>query len=120
MIDIHNLKAIVQAEFADIVLQVVVTDLTELRILLADNSFVDVWYSPRKNHKYSYHWEHQHLDGSIYRHDNAPHVRWSAISTFPKHFHNGAENQVEASSLADEPTAAIREFMQFVKSRLSE
>lgn len=120
MIDIHKLKELVLAEFSGIVEQVLVTDITELRILLSDGSFVDVWYSPRQAHKYSYHWERQHLDGSIYRHDNAPHVRWSTIETFPKHFHKGAEHQVEASFLADEPTQAIREFMLFVKSRLAD
>ena len=118
MVDVHRLKAIVLAEFADIVIQVLVTDITELRILLTDTSFVDVWYSPRQAHKFSYHWERQHLDGTIYRHDNAPHVRWNTVESFPKHFHNGAEHQVEASWLADEPTDAIREFMQFVRNRL--
>lgn len=41
-----------------------------LRLFLADNSFLEIWISKKK---YLYHW--QRKDGSLYRHDNAPHKK---------------------------------------------
>ena len=57
----------------------------KLRLEIIDGSVVDIFYSVTG--KYSYHWERSLIDGSIYRHDNAPHKRWQRIKTFPKHFH---------------------------------
>ena len=87
-----------------------------LRIFLRDGSFVDVWLS--FTGKYSYHWEHRHLNGFLYRHDNAPHRRWDRIETFPKHFHDGSEENVMVSYISDEPREAVREFLRFIRSKL--
>ena len=87
-----------------------------LRILLKDESFVDVWLSTTG--KYSYHWEQRHVRGLIHRHDNAPHYRWKEIKTFPKHFHNGSEDNVEESTISDDPVEAVREFLSFIRSKL--
>jgi hypothetical protein len=93
IIDARRLKEIAEIEFSDIVEDVIITDINELRIILVDNSFIDVWYSLKLEGRYSYHWERRHLDNSIYRHNNAPHVRWQEVKTFPKHFHNGDEDR---------------------------
>lgn len=84
----------------------------KLRIHICDGSFIDIYYSV-KNH-YSYHWDRRLVNKTIYRHDNAPHRRWKDISTFPKHFHNGSEDNVIASEISDEPELALREFLKFV------
>jgi len=85
----------------------------KLRIYLLDGSFLDVWLSI--SGKYSYHWERRHVDGKIYRHDNAPHSAWRRVKTFPRHFHEGEEKNVVESMISSEPREAIREFLRFIK-----
>jgi hypothetical protein len=118
IIDVRRLKETAEIEFSDIVEDVIITDINELRIILIDGSFVDIWYSLKLEGRYSYHWERKHLDGSIYRHNNAPHVRWQEVKTFPKHFHNGDEDRVIDSDINDEPGEALKEFLLFIRKKL--
>jgi len=118
IINTKKLKEIAEIEFSDIVEDVYITDVNELRIFLVDGSFIDIWYSLKLKNRYSYHWERKHINGSIYRHDNAPHQRWNYVSTFPKHFHNKKEEIVEESYINEDPTEALREFLTFVKKIL--
>jgi len=90
----------------------------KLRIHLLDGSFVDVWCSSKGD--YSFHWERRFVNGSLYRHDNAPHARWRYVPTFPKHFHNGREDNVESSFISDSHEEALRDFLDFVRGRLAE
>jgi len=60
------------------------------------------------------------LDGTIYRHDNAPHSRWRSVATFPRHFHEGSETRVVESHLSQVPEEALREFLTFVRDRLQD
>ncbi|MEM3464072.1 MAG: DUF6516 family protein [Candidatus Bathyarchaeia archaeon] len=87
-----------------------------LRIFLLDGSFVDVWLS--SSGKYSYHWEHRHIRGLIHRHDNAPHSRWRKIKTFPKHFHDGMEDNVRESNIPEDPLSGTEYFLNFVRAFL--
>ena len=41
----ERLRELAEVELADIVLQAFVPDINELRIILSDDSFVDVWFS---------------------------------------------------------------------------
>lgn len=90
----------------------------KLRLELVDGSIVDIFHSITG--EYSYHWERALIDGSIYRHDNGPHQRWRDIKTFPKHFHNGAEDMCQASDLSDDPRLALEEFLMFVRHKLAQ
>ncbi len=92
----------------------------KLRLNIIDGSVIDVFLS--SSGRYSYHWERRPLDGTLYRHDNAPHVRWRHIETFPKHFHNGSEvdQDCEGSHISDQPEEALREFLRFVEEKLAE
>ena len=119
-IDLDRLREVAEVEFADIVEHVYSPDLNELRIILTDGSFVDLWFSLRLEGRYSYHWERKALDGRIYRHDNAPHKRWRGVKTFPKHLHDGSEEQVIESSISDAPEEALRQFLTFVRDKLQE
>ena len=118
LIDIERLREIAEVEFAGIVIETFVPDINELRIILSDGSFVDVWFSLRLPGRYSYHWERRAIDGKIYRHDNAPHNRWQSVMTFPRHFHNGSESNVIESHISEAPTDALREFLTFVRDRV--
>jgi len=118
IIDTEKLKEIAEIEFAAIVEDVLVTDINELRIVLIDGSYLDLWFSLKLRGRYSYHWERKFINGSIFRHDNAPHMRWKDIPTFPKHFHNGSEEIVISSRIADNPELALKEFLTFVTEHI--
>jgi hypothetical protein len=87
----------------------------KLRLHIRDGTYADIWVSPNLQ-RYAYHWEQRAVRGLIHRHDNAP--DHPEIGTFPKHFHNGSEEQIEASAIADDPPSALREFLTFIKSSL--
>jgi len=44
-IDVDQLKAIAEIEFADLVLEAFIPDMNRLRIILLDGSVIDVWFS---------------------------------------------------------------------------
>jgi hypothetical protein len=92
-------------------------DPLKLRLDIVDGSLLDTFISA--SGRYSYHWERRLTsDGDLYRHDNAPHIRWRSVLTFPKHFHDGSENNVTESHIGDEPEEAMREFLGFVRLKL--
>lgn len=118
--DIQKLKDIAEIEFGDIVEDVSTTDINQLRIIIKEGSFIDVWYSLKIEGRYSYHWERKHIDGRVYRHDNAPHKKWRYTTTFPKHFHDGEEEKVIESNIHKMPDEGLREFLYFVRQKLIE
>ncbi|MCK4764042.1 MAG: hypothetical protein KAW12_17720 [Candidatus Aminicenantes bacterium] len=118
IVDLPRLKEIAEIEFYEIVSDVIMKDINELRIILIDGSFIDLWFSLKLEGRFSYHWERGHVDGSIYRHDNAQHRKWKAVPTFPKHFHIGDEETVVESNLDDEPGKGLSAFLSFVKGKI--
>jgi len=90
----------------------------KLRLEVVEGSIVDIHLS--RTGKYSYHWERRFIDGSIYRHDNAPHKSWQHVQTFPKHFHNGSQEAVQESYISDDPLLAMDQFLKFVRVKLAE
>ncbi len=120
----RQLLALAKAKFADVVVDGAVMTLStgdpqKLRLLIADGSLIDVYLS--KSGRYSYHWERRMIgEGTIYRHDNAPHPRWQYVSTFPKHFHNGQEENVIESYLSSDPSEALSEVLRFARAKLTE
>jgi hypothetical protein len=112
---------VVTTEFSDIAVDVQLRytpsgAVERLRIFLVDETFVDIWLS--LSGKYSYHWEQRHLRGCIHRHDNAPHKKWREVKTFPKHFHDGKEDNVKESTIPNEPTEAVSYFLSFVRNSI--
>jgi hypothetical protein len=118
LVDVERLREIAQMEFVGIVVEAIIPDINELRIILTDGSFVDVWFSLKLQGRYSFHWERRALDGKIYRHDNSPHRRWESVATFPRHFHDGSETNVSESQISEIPEDALREFLAFVRARI--
>jgi len=117
MTRLEKLRRIAEVEYHVIVTFTEIMQ-NKLRIYLIDNSFIDVGFSVKVPGRYSYHWERRHVDQTIYRHDNFPDPRWKEISTYPKHFHKGSENQVEESYISDDPETGIRQFMEFVQRKI--
>ena len=114
MADLTELQHLARSEFADIVVDVYRID-AKLRILLIDESYLDFWWSEVQAGRFAHHWNRQNVDGSIYRHDNAPHRRWAHISTFPQHYHCEREESVIESFLPEQPQAAVRTFLEFCR-----
>jgi hypothetical protein len=117
----NKIVEVVLTEFSDIVADAQLRfthsgAIEKLRIFLKDESFIDVWLS--KSGKYSFHWEHRHVRGLIHRHDNAPHNMWKKVKTFPKHFHDGSEENVKDSTIPDDAVSAVDYFLGFVRDFL--
>lgn len=115
-----DLEHVALEEFSDVVLSVQrigrrVKAPLKLRLILRDETFVDVWITP-DGQRYAYHWEQRAKRGLIHRHDNAP--DHPHIATHPKHFHNGSESKVEESHIPNEPAEAMRYFLTFVREHL--
>ncbi len=119
MVNIIEIRSLVQNNYTGIVTGVEVVHSNQLRVSIIDNSYLDIWFSLKLFNRYSYHWERRNIDGTIYRHDNAPHLKWKNILTFPKHFHNKTENNVEESYISDVPHKAVKEMLNFIKKNLN-
>ncbi len=117
MADLLALQRIAESDFADIVLGTRIVD-ARLRILFTDGSYLDFWWSLEIPGRFAHHWERSHVDGTIYRHDNMPHSKWASTPTFPQHYHDGSADHVGESRLPVHPEAALREFLDFVRSRI--
>jgi len=116
-----QLEALATSEFDDIVedaemIHSYTGRVRKLRIILIDQTFVDIWYSA--DGEYSFHWEQSMIRNSIYRHDNAPHGKWSHILTFPRHCHDGVQDNVVESHLSPVPATALREFLSIARKKI--
>ncbi len=114
MVNLNLLRTIAEVEFSDIVTLTSIFD-DKLRVFIIDNSYIDFWWSHKFPGRFAHHWERRHVDGTIYRHDNAPHQKWQHISSFPQHFHFKSDTEVIESKLNPAPQIAIREFLSFVR-----
>jgi len=116
----EQLEQIARTEFADIVVGARPmsrrSDTTvKLRLSIRDGSYVDIRVNPT-GRRYSYHWERRAQEGQIHRHDNAP--DHPEVATYPKHYHNLIEDNVEESHIPDDASEALRFFLSFVRDRL--
>lgn len=117
MISLHQLGLIAESEFADVVqMTEIIRD--KLRVLLHDGSYIDFWWSSQIQGRFAHHWERTHIDGTIYRHDNMPHLRWQHVATFPQHLHNGSPTNVTESHLPTDPEGALRQFLEFARASI--
>lgn len=84
------------------------------RFVLRDGSYIDVQFSA--SGRYSYHWERRHIDGKLYRFDNAPHH--PEVATFPHHLHDGSEEKVVESQISVRPEEAVPQILDFARAKL--
>jgi len=112
------LGRIANVEFAAMVTQVNRLG-SKLRVHLVDKSYIDVYVSRKLPDRFGFHWERGHIDGSVYRYDSFPGVNWSAVSTFPFHFHAGTQETVVAAPFPTDLEQGFRGFPLFVQERLT-
>lgn len=113
----RRLAYVALREFPDVVVSTEIVE-GKLRVFIADGSFLDIWFSEKKKGVYAYHWERRMVDGTIYRHNNLPDREARNLDTFPKHFHERAEENVQESRISDDSEQAIRQFLMFVRKVL--
>ncbi|MCK4821739.1 hypothetical protein KA005_38590 [bacterium] len=118
MVTINDLKRIAEVEFPDIVKEVFSISY-KIRIILIDNSFVDVNLSRKLPDRFGYHWECKDVSGVIFRYDNFPDKNWKKLSTYPYHFHNGSQENVEVTPFPLAVIDGFRAFMEFARNKLS-
>ena len=119
MANLSRLARIAAREFTDIVVATIIIR-DKLRVLLRDGSYIDFWWSGKIPGRFAHHWERTHIDGTIHRHDNMPHLRWQHVATFPQHYHEGSQNHVVDSLLPpDPPEVALRAFLAFAHQKLT-
>lgn len=116
---IDDLKRIAEVEFANIVRETFFVNY-KLRIILIDDSFIDVHLSQSIPNKFSFHWECMNSTEVLYRYDNFPDKRWRTVSTYPHHFHVGSQDIVEASPFPLNSIDGFRAFMEFVWEKMRE
>jgi spore cortex formation protein SpoVR/YcgB (stage V sporulation) len=90
----------------------------KLRIISKDQSFIDVYLSQTIKDKFGFHWETKNKANQIFRYDNVPDKSWKNVTTFPFHFHNSSEQNVEASPFPLKLPEGFRAFMNFVGNKL--
>ena len=112
-----ELSTIALIEFTDIVESTRIVE-NKLRIFLVDGSYVDVWFSIRRPGVFAFHWERRGVNGTIYRYDNVPDKRARGLPTFPKHFHEGSEDNIVGRDFGERPHDILRNFLRYVKERL--
>jgi len=112
-----ELSTIALIEFTDVVESTRIVE-NKLRIFLVDGSYVDVWFSIRRPGTFAFHWERRGVNGTIYRYDNVPDKRARGLPTFPKHFHEGSEDNIVGRDFGERPHDILRNFLRYVKERL--
>jgi hypothetical protein len=115
--DLDRLGEIARIEFADIVVATKILD-AKLRVMLADESYIDFWWSMEISGRFAHHWQRLHVDKTFFRHDNTPDKRWNNVATFPKHYHDGKYENVVESNISANPETALREFLSFARSKI--
>ncbi len=118
MSGLEVLQKIAEIEYRDIVAITFRIDY-KLRIVLNDNSFIDVNVSQKLKNKFGFHWECKGSARRIFRYDNFPDIKWNYVSTFPYHFHDGSDKDVIESPFPEEIIPGFRAFMDFVRKDIN-
>jgi len=115
MITLENIRSIVRDRYVDIVTDILEPTPYKLRLVLTDNSFIDVHISHKVKNSFSFHWERRFIDNTIYRYDNFPDVNFKHLRTFPYHLHYGKEHKALPITFHKRLPKAFVDFMEFVK-----
>ncbi len=113
---LQTLERIARVEFADIISYSQIEN-AKLRLFLANGGFLDVYASIKLQNRFSFHWETCDTLGTIYRYDAFPDPAWNHVATYPYHFHNGSQTNVESAPFSQDLTTGFREFLDFVRKK---
>lgn len=116
--DLETIKEIIENQFLDIVEDILTPSEEKLRVVLKDKSFIDFRISQSVKNRFDFHWERRHIDGSIFRYDNFPDIRFKKLKGFPYHFHYKKENEAVESKFRKTLPAGFVDFMNFARDYL--
>ncbi len=117
-LSVDDLRRIAEIEFVDLVIDSQPIG-EKARLFLFDGSYIDLWLSRKLDRRFGYHWERSHIDGRSYRYDNFPNTAWREVSTYPRHFHQGSQDQVVPAPFSEDLVTGFRQFMNFVRVTLA-
>ncbi len=103
-----------QEHFSEILSETPIIFSDKVRLVFTDGSFMEIRYPV--DSKYSFHWQRE---DEIIRIDTAPHHR--QLSTYPRHMHNGKENDVVEDSVTEIDNTIeenVKCVLGFVRSKL--
>ena len=115
---LEEVRSFAQDRFADIIEEIIEPSPEKVRFVLQDGSFVDIRISQRAKNRFDFHWERRHVDGTIYRYDNFPDMKFKRLKTFPHHLHRGKEEVVISAPFRRSLPYAFLDFMEFVRIKL--
>lgn len=116
--DLKEASKIIENQFLDIVQDILLPSEEKLRLILKDESFIDIRISQKAKNRFDFHWERGHIDKTIFRYDNFPDTRFKKLKTFPYHFHFQKENKVVESNFRKSLPSALIDFMKFVRNKM--
>ncbi|MBU4298975.1 hypothetical protein KJ636_02950 [Patescibacteria group bacterium] len=112
------LQEIIEDQFLNIVKDIFKPSEEKLRVVLKDESFIDIRISQKVKNRFDFHWERGHINGNIFRYDNFPDTHFKHLKSFPFHFHYQKENKIIEVKFRKTLPSAFIDFMNFVKSYL--
>jgi len=115
MVNLKILQKIAEIEFKEIVKHSYIKDY-KLRIILIDESYIDVFLSKKLKDKFGFHWECK--DGKIFRYDNFPDKKARKLKSFPYHFHFENQDNIQESPFRISIEDGFRDFLKFVQLKL--
>ncbi|NIA02342.1 MAG: hypothetical protein GWP15_03085 [Nitrospirae bacterium] len=54
---LERIKQDIEIDFSDIIDEIEISEINEMRIILKDETFIDVWFSLKLPGRYAYHWD---------------------------------------------------------------
>ncbi|KKQ34618.1 MAG: hypothetical protein US50_C0042G0007, partial [Candidatus Nomurabacteria bacterium GW2011_GWB1_37_5] len=79
----QEIRYIIEDRFLDIVDEIFEPTAEKVRLALKDKSFIDIRVSRLIKNRFDLHWERSHVDGTIYRYDNFPDIKFKKLKNFP-------------------------------------
>ncbi len=118
MTSIGDLKHLAEIHYFDIIKSAQIINF-KLRLILINDSFIDINLSSKIPGKFGFHWETKNDNNELFRYDNFPDIKWQNVETYPFHFHYGSQENVIKSPFPQEIPQAFHAFMKFVRDRIS-
>lgn len=78
--DLEAIREIIEDQFLDITRDILKPSEEKLRVVLNDESFIDIRISQTVKNRFDFHWERRHIDKSVFRYDNFPDVHFKKIN----------------------------------------
>lgn len=117
----HGLEELVRVALdhaADLIVAILEPSPYKRRLVFHDHSFLDLYLSISQEGIYAFHFERHHIDGTIFRIDNYPHLHARSLKSFPHHFHDGQDGRVKESQFGEPPGDVLRQFLEFIRDYL--